>query len=51
MYEEVASTTGKNPSQEGWYEVVSNAYVLTQDITPASGKTYYNKKDYKELTW
>ena len=51
VYEEVMSTTGKNPAQEGWYEVVSNAYVLTQDTTPASGKTYYEKKDYKELTW
>jgi hypothetical protein len=31
----------KNPSQEGWYELSSGTLVLTEDVAPASGKTYY----------
>lgn len=49
-YSAVTDTTGKNPAQEGWYELVDSEYVLTEDTTPASGKTYYKVK-YYELTW
>lgn len=51
VYEAVTDTTGKNPATEGWYELVSGEYVLTEDTTPASGKTYYEQKSYNELTW
>ena len=36
----VADPTG-NPSEEGWYEIVNNAYVLSGDTTVDAGKTYY----------
>ncbi len=36
----VADPTG-NPSEEGWYEIVNNAYVLSEDTTVDAGKTYY----------
>lgn len=49
IYDAVADPTGKNPSQEGWYELVSGAYQLTEDATPASGKTYYIQQDYYEM--
>lgn len=49
IYDAVTSTTGKNPAQEGWYEIVSGAYVLTEDTTPQSGKTYYIQQDYYEM--
>lgn len=46
-YTAVASTTGKNPKEEGWYERSGEAgsyvYTLTTDTTPAAGKTYYQK--------
>lgn len=40
-YEAVADPTGKNPTTEGWYELVNNKYVLSTDTEPAIGKTYY----------
>ncbi len=42
-YSAVADTTGKNPSQEGWYEKDGDTYVLTEDTEPAVSKTYYTK--------
>ena len=46
-YTQVSSTTGKNPSAEGWYERSgsegSYVYTLTEDWLPVSGKTYYQK--------
>ena len=46
-YDAVASTTGKNPATEGWYErsgsVGAYVYTLTTDTTPDAGKTYYEK--------
>ena len=49
VYNEVEDTTGKNPSQEGWYELDDDEYVLTEDTTPASGKTYYEQADYYQM--
>ena len=44
-YTAVASTTGKNPKQEGWYERSGSSgsyvYTLTDDTTPQAGVTYY----------
>ena len=44
-YKAVADPTGKNPKQEGWYERSGSSpdyvYTLTEDTTPAAGKTYY----------
>ncbi len=39
-YTAVESPTG-NPAQQGWYELVNGEYVLTEDTTVTSGKTYY----------
>lgn len=49
-YNEVSDTTGKNPSQEGWYEESEGIYTLTSDTTPQAGKTYYEKADYEVMT-
>ena len=40
-YTQVTDTTGKNPKDEGWYEIKNDVYVLTTDTTPVSGKKYY----------
>ena len=49
-YVEVTPPAGANPSREGWYErkeVERNKYiyVLTQDTTVDSSKTYYKQKN------
>lgn len=31
-----------NPSEEKWYELVTDSYILTEDTTIVSGKTYYS---------
>lgn len=41
-YTPVASPTG-NPKTQGYYEKVGDSYVLTEDTTVQSGKTYYTK--------
>lgn len=41
----IADPTG-NPSEQGWYEIVSEEYVPTEDTTVQSGKTYYKVKYY-----
>lgn len=41
-YVAVENPTG-NPQQQGWYEKSGNTYVLTEDTTVESGKTYYRK--------
>lgn len=41
-YTAVTNPTG-NPSTQGYYEKVGDTYVLTEDTTPQSGKTYYTK--------
>ena len=40
-YTEVTPAGTENPSQEGWYELVEGAYVLSEDTTVNSEKTYY----------
>ncbi len=42
-YTEVTPEAGDNPKAEGWYELVSDEYVLTDDETVDGGKTYYEK--------
>lgn len=34
----------ENPAQEGWYELVDEQYVLTEDTTVDNEKTYYKKE-------
>lgn len=41
-YVAVENPTG-NPQQQGYYEKSGNTYVLTEDKTVESGKTYYRK--------
>lgn len=41
-YTEVTNPTG-NPKTQGYYEKVGDSYVLTEDTTVQSGKTYYTK--------
>ena len=45
-YDAVTPQAGDNPKTEGWYELVSGKYVLSQDETVDAGKTYY---EYNEL--
>ena len=42
-YDEVAATVSDNPVTEGWYEKVGTAYVLSEDTTADTSKTYYEK--------
>lgn len=42
-YVEVTPTGTENPSEEGWYELVSGEYTLTTDTKVDSGKTYYER--------
>lgn len=40
-YYAVTPEEGDNPSDKGWYELVDDEYVPSEDTTVASGKTYY----------
>lgn len=42
-YNQVTPGEGANPQAEGWYELSSGSYVLTEDTTVTEGKTYYEK--------
>lgn len=42
-YDAVTPSGTENPSEEGWYELVSEEYVLSEDTTVDSQKTYYEK--------
>lgn len=42
-YTEVTPEGTENPSELGWYEIVNGVYVLTEDTTVVSGKTYYTR--------
>ena len=46
FYKAVTPAGTENPSEEGWYELTSNGYILTSDITVISGKTYYVRRGY-----
>lgn len=41
-YSQITNPQG-NPSQQGWYEKVNGAYVLTSDTQVSESKTYYEK--------
>lgn len=43
VYNRVQSVVGKNPSEEGWYVLENDVYVLTTDTTPQSGVIYYER--------
>ena len=43
-YMEVINPTG-DPNAQGWYEFKNTAYVLTQDTTVVSGKTYFIRSE------
>lgn len=47
-YSAVASTTGKNPKNEGWYIKNGNTYLRSFDTTPQSGMTYYTREVVSE---
>lgn len=42
-YAEVTPLGSEDPSDEGWYEIVSGKYVLSEDTSVDAGKTYYAK--------
>ena len=49
-FESVTPESGDNPSEEGWYEFVNNEYILSEDTSVSSGKTYYRAiKEWVEL--
>lgn len=43
-YNAVKPAAGDVPSEEGWYELVNGKYVLSEDDTVDTSKTYYEKK-------
>lgn len=45
-YTEVEPTGEENPSEEVWYELVNDEYVLSTDIEVDGTKTYYVRTDY-----
>lgn len=44
-YDAVTPAGSENPSTEGWFEIVSGAYVPTLDEEIVDGKTYYSKTE------
>lgn len=50
IYNEVEPAGTENPSEEGWYEIINNEYVLTSDTQVEAGKTYYEKGDEQYVT-
>lgn len=40
-YDAVTPVGTEDPSTEGWYELVGGEYILSEDTTVDSGKTYY----------
>lgn len=42
-YAEVTPQAGDNPATEGWYELYDGKYIITEDTSVESGKTYYAK--------
>lgn len=44
VYNEVTPVGTENPKEEGWYELDSSGYVLTEDTTVVQGKDYYTDK-------
>lgn len=44
-YVEVTPVGTENPSEEGWYELVDDEYVLSEDTEVVEGKTYYERRE------
>lgn len=44
-YDEVTPEGSENPSEEGWYEIVHDEYVLSQDTVVDPQKTYYTRHE------
>lgn len=44
-YTEVIPEEGDSPVLMGWYEYEDGEYVLSEDYTPVTGKTYYERED------
>lgn len=42
---DLSNSTGVNPSEAGWYELVNGAYILSEDTTVQSTKAYYTTAD------
>ena len=42
-YQAVTPVGTENPVEEGWYELSGSNYILSEDTTVDSGKTYYEK--------
>ena len=42
-YVPIDDPSGHNPQEEGWYEIKNGIYILTEDTTPVSGKTYFEQ--------
>lgn len=57
VYQPVTPTGEENPVTEQWYEKVNGAYVLSEDTTVDSEKTYYSRSNkpspnvYDEYVW
>lgn len=49
FYTEVTPIGTENPSQEGWYVLDDDEYILTTDTEVESGTTYYSYSDYKMM--
>lgn len=50
FYPTVTPVGTENPHTEGWYELSNNAFILTDDTSVVSGKTYYDK-DTTSADW
>lgn len=44
-YDAVTPVGTENPQEEGWYEYVNDAYVLSDDTEVQAGITYYKKNE------
>lgn len=44
LYYKVINLNGENPKNEGWYELSSGDYILTNDTSIINGKNYYKKE-------
>lgn len=48
-YESMIPKEGDNPRAKGWFEKDGDSYILTDDETVVSGKTYYMQVDYYSI--
>ena len=50
VYTAISNPSG-NPSSKGWYELSDGTYILSEDTSVVSGKTYYKQESYYEMTF